>query len=202
MKPAQTGIVLRGVNKNRRLKKLRHRKKQKFFKHINRLLITMKTIITITLTLLISTLSFATSARIDNLSQTGLEQADNLIDAVSNIDLISLNVLLSEGASIDTVDQDGNTPLMIASKIGNPRIVKILLAHNPDVNKKNNSGNTALMIASEHGQAFVVEQLIVKGADPNAKNAMGFTSLEIAKRNGHAAIIDLLSNKAEASLSR
>lgn len=152
---------------------------------------------------MISTLSFATSPQIDNLNQTGSEQADNLIDAVSNIDLISLNVLLSEGASIDTVDQDGNTPLMIAAKIGNPRIVKILLAHNPDLNKKNNVGNTALMIASENGQAFIVEQLIAKGADTNAKNAMGFTSLEIAKRNGHAAIIELLNNiKAEASLSR
>lgn len=162
----------------------------------------MKSLITITLTLLISTLSFATSPQIDKLSQTGSEQADNLIDAVSNIDLISLNVLLSEGASIDTVDQNGNTPLMIAAKIGNPRILKILLVHNPNLNKKNSAGNTALMIASEHGQAFVVEQLIAKGADPNAKNAMGFTSLEIAKRNGHAAIVDLLRNKVEASLSR
>ncbi|WP_234567367.1 ankyrin repeat domain-containing protein [Rhodohalobacter sp. 614A] len=162
----------------------------------------MKTLLTITLTLLLSTLSFAASPQVDDLQATESEFTDNLIDAVSNLDLVSLNVLLSEGASVDTVDQDGNTPLMVAAKIGNPRIVRILLAHNPDLNKKNSAGNTALMIASEHGQTFVVEQLLAKGADENAKNAMGFTSLEIAKRNGHAAIVDILKHKTEASLSR
>lgn len=162
----------------------------------------MKTLLTITLTLLVSTLSFAAPLQFDNQQQTTSNLTDNLIDAVSNIDLISLNVLLSEGANIDTVDQNGNTPLMIAAKIGNPRIVKILLAHNPDLNKKNSAGNTALMIASEHGQIFVVEQLIAKGADLNTKNVMGFTSLEIAKRNGHASVVDLLRSKNDVALSR
>lgn len=162
----------------------------------------MKTLLTIILTLIASTLSFASSNQINSLTSIHEEITDNLIDAVANIDLISLNVLLAEGANIDSVDQKGNTPLMIAAKVGNPRIIKILFAHNPDVNIKNIEGNTALMIASEHSQMFVVEQLIANGAHINAKNALGFTSIEIAKRNGHASVIELLKNRAEVALRR
>lgn len=162
----------------------------------------MKTLLTIILTLLASTLSFASPVQINSQTNIHAEFTDNLIDAVANIDMISLNVLLAEGANIDTSDQNGNTPLMIAAKIGNPRMVKILLAHNPDINKKNSEGNTALMIASEHGQTFVVEQLIAKGADTNAKNIKGFTSLEIAQRNGHAAVVDLLKSRSEVAVLR
>lgn len=158
----------------------------------------MKTILTITLTLFFSTLSMAST----HTSQELTDRSENLIEAVSNIDLISLNVLLSEGANIDTVDQNGNTPLMIAAKIGNPRIVRILLAHDPDIEKKNSEGNTALMIAAEHGQTFVVEQLIGKGASLNVKNRKGFTPMEIARRNGHAAVVNVLNNEHVTPLSR
>lgn len=160
----------------------------------------MKTLITITLSLLITSLSFAVSPQKQGQIHPGTEPSDNLIEAVSNIDLISLNVLLAEGANIDTVDHNGNTPLMISAKIGNPRILNILLAHNPDLNQKNNDGNTALMIAAEHGQLFIAEKLIDRGADLYSKNADGFTPLEIAKRNGHAAILDLLRSKTEKPL--
>ena len=158
----------------------------------------MKTIVTITLTILFSTVSFASDHSGNDLPG----DSDNLIEAVNNIDLISLNVLLSGGASIDTVDQNGNTPLMIASKIGNIRMVRILLAHNPDIDKKNNQGNTALMVASEYGQSVVAEHLIANGANPNAKNDAGYSPLEIAKRNGHAAVIDVIGTRYENPLLR
>ena len=87
------------------------------------------------------------------------EISESLIQAVESIDIISLNVLLSEGAQVDTVDEDGNTPLMLAAKIGNPRMVKILLAHQPELDRTNNLGFTALMIAAEQGQIFIVEKL-------------------------------------------
>jgi len=162
----------------------------------------MKTFRILTITLLLTTFTVGTFYEASGQSESNDLLADNLIEAVANIDQVSVNVLLAEGASVETVDQNGNTPLMIAAKVGNPRIVKMILAHNPDVNRKNNEGNSALMIAAEHGQVFVAEQLLANGADRYAKNSNGFTPLEIAKRNGHAAVIDLLRNKPEMSLSR
>jgi len=162
----------------------------------------MKTFRILTITLLLTTFTVGTFYEASGQSESNDLLADNLIEAVANIDQVSVNVLLAEGASVETVDQNGNTPLMIAAKIGNPRIVKILLAHNPDINRKNNNGNSALMIAAEHGQVFVAEQLIAHGADIYAKNADGFTAIEIAQRNGHAAVLDLLRDKPEITLSR
>lgn len=162
----------------------------------------MKTIITITLTFFITAFSIAMSNPM--LGQIGADTkiASNLTEAVENIDMISLNILLAEGANIDMADANGNTPLMIAARIGNPRMVNILLAHNPDLTRKNSDGNSALMIASEHGQTFVVEQLLAMGANMHDKNLKGFAPLEIAKRNGHASVVNLLRSKTEIALSR
>lgn len=138
----------------------------------------------------------------EKIDSTDFVVADNIIDAVNEIDIISLNVLLAEGAKVDTVDELGNTPLMLAAKIGNPRMLKIILAHKPNVDRRNEDGNTALMIASEAGVQPVIEELIAHGADTTLKNSKGMSPSEIAKRNGHASIAKILHSKAPVSFSR
>jgi len=118
--------------------------------------------------------------------------SENIIHAVQDIDIISLNVLLAGGAEVDTVDEEGNTPLMLAAKIGNPRMVKIILAHHPEMNRVNNDGFTALMIASEQGQIHIVEKLLESGASVELTNQAGLTAADLAVRNGQPAVADLL----------
>ncbi len=161
----------------------------------------MKTTVIIILTLLFST-PFVDEVNADKTKGTDIKIAENLIEAIKDIDIVSMNVHLAEGADVDTVDQAGNTPLMLASKIGNPRMVRILLAHYPELNNKNNQGYTALMIASENGQHFIAEQLISKGADIHATNNKGLNALELATRNGHPSIIELFKGKTELPMSR
>ncbi|MFO7800282.1 MAG: ankyrin repeat domain-containing protein [Rhodohalobacter sp.] len=127
---------------------------------------------------------------------------DNILEAIQNIDIVSLNVLLAEGADINAVDEKGNTALMLASKIGNPRMVKIILAHNPDINKQNNMGYTALMIASEQGQTHLVEELLKQSADSTLKNMDGFTAAELAIRNGQPNAADLLKGRTQKVIVR
>ena len=151
-----------------------------------------KIITTILMAVLFSGTVFATETKV----------ADDLIEAVQTIDLVSLNVLLSEGAAIDTVDTEGNTPLMLASRIGNPRMLRIILVHNPDIHVRNNNGETALMIAAENGQLSVVEQLLSKGADMHGKNNAGLTPLDLATRFGHRQVINMLKNPEGDIISR
>lgn len=127
---------------------------------------------------------------------------DNILEAIQNIDIVSLNVLLAEGADINAVDEKENTALMLASKIGNPRMVKIILAHNPDINKQNDEGYTALMIASEQGQTHIVEELLKQGADSKLKNINGFTAAELAIRNGQPNTADILKGKTQKVIAR
>lgn len=161
----------------------------------------MKTLAVLFITLLFST-PFVNEVKGTETKGTDIVIAENLIDAINNIDITSMNVLLAEGANVDTVDRNGNTPLMLASKIGNPRMVKIILAHNPDINAKNTEGNSALMIASEYGQYHIANELINKGADVYARNNRGLNSLEIATRNGHPPIINLLKGKSDLPMTR
>lgn len=127
---------------------------------------------------------------------------DNILEAIQNIDIVSLNVLLAEGADINEVDEKGNTALMLASKIGNPRMVKIILAHNPNLDLQNDRGYTALMIASEQGQVHIVEQLLKHGADPTLKNVEDRTAAELAIRNGQPQAADLVNGKSRNVIAR
>lgn len=162
----------------------------------------MKTISFITLMIAFTAVHSPREIHAADTTSTEFELANSLFEAIHNIDIVSLNVLLAEGAEVDTSDEAGNTPLMLASKIGNPRIIKIILAHNPDINRKNHGGESALMIASENGQYHIADQLIEQGADINAKNADGLTAMQIAVRNGHPQIKNLIENRSELTSAR
>lgn len=117
---------------------------------------------------------------------------DNIFTAIRSIDYTSINILLSDGTSVDTLDRQGNTPLMIAAKIGNPRILDIILSHNPDINKTNNKGVTALMVAAESGQLHIVKRLITNGADFSIRNKEGETASTLASKFGHQQIANFI----------
>src|SRR5690625_6707138 len=87
----------------------------------------------------------------------------DLNTAIRQIDILSVNLHLAEGAYVDSVDVNGNTPLMVASRIGNPRIVRILLAHDPSIHAKNMKGETALMIAAANGRVDLARKCIIRG---------------------------------------
>ncbi len=119
---------------------------------------------------------------------------DDIFTAIRSIDYTSINVLLSDGTNIDTVDQNGNTPLMMASKIGNARILDIILSHNPDINKQNNKGRTALMIAAEAGLIDVVKELVDHGAEISIEDANGNSALTLASKYGHSQVVSFFKD--------
>lgn len=162
----------------------------------------MKSIILTLLAISFAMFAPLNAMQTNHTTNTDFVVAENLIEAVNNIDIISLNVLLAEGAVVDTVDDAGNSPLILATKIGNPRMVEIILAHNPEVNRRNNNGDTALMIASGSGILSIVKDLKDHGADAELRNSNGFTSSQIALRNGHASTAQLLSGNKSITLSR
>ncbi|WP_340103412.1 ankyrin repeat domain-containing protein [Rhodohalobacter sp. 8-1] len=162
----------------------------------------MKSIIATLIAISLATFAPLNAMQTNHTTDTDFVVAENIIEAVNNIDIISLNVLLAEGATVDTVDQAGNSPLMLATKIGNPRMIDIVLAHNPDVNRRNNSGDTALMVASANGILSIVKDLKENGADQTLRNNKGFNSVQIALRNGHASVAEFLNGTDVVSFSR
>src|SRR5699024_464078 len=118
----------------------------------------------------------------------------DIFAAIDSIDYISLNILLAEGANIDKTDQNGNTPLMVAAKVGNHRILDIILSHNPNINKHNKGGKTALIIAAETGQLSVVEKLLAHNDETSIKDHDNNTALTLTSKFGHKKIVDLIKD--------
>ncbi len=56
-------------------------------------------------------------------------------------------LLLQRGATVHHVDASGSTPLIIASRVGEPDNVRLLLEHGADVNARNHEGHTPLISA-------------------------------------------------------
>lgn len=125
---------------------------------------------------------------------------NNIFEAIESIDYISLNLLLAEGAPVDTVNEKGNTPLMAAAKIGNPRMLDIVIANEPDINRINESGRTALMIAAENGLVPVVQTLLRHGAQTGHADRNGNTALTLASKFGHVNVVRLIQSQPVRSL--
>ena len=100
--------------------------------------------------------------------------------------------LAGAGASGDDENNDGITPLILASRNARPDLVKLLLAHGAEPNIRGAAGNTALIFASEGRHESgndptdtsrmeeCIRLLVGAGADINAANDRGETSLHWA----------------------
>lgn len=121
--------------------------------------------------------------------------AKDIFEAIETIDYISLNIHLADATPVDTVNKEGQTPLMLAANMGNPRILNIVLAHEPELDRKNSQGKSALMIAAENGLTPVVNTLLRHGAVTGLRDENGNTALSLASKYGHRDVVTLLQNK-------
>jgi len=63
-----------------------------------------------------------------------------------------------------------HTPLMLASRIGFPKIVQCLIKAGAKLDEKDMCGDTALMIAVKHNHPLIVYLLLINGADTTIVN--------------------------------
>ena len=88
-----------------------------------------------------------------------------------------IEILALLGVGVNTRDEEGNTPLILASENGNTHYVSALLKAGADVDMVSNDRDTALISA---------------GADVNMAGSFGTTALVWAAVNGYQETLDLL----------
>ncbi len=95
-----------------------------------------------------------------------------------------IKYLIENGADVNAKDLYGDTPLILAIKIGLDSIADLLIQNKAiDLNSKNFSeGETALIIAAKVGNYELVKELIEFRADPNIPDEKGQTAYEYAER--------------------
>ena len=111
--------------------------------------------------------------------------------------------LLEAGADPNVKTNKGATPLYLACKIGDLKIVKTLIngvMHNGEkrtarINELCKSGRTALHAAAKRGATDIILALFEAGAEPNAKTADGFSPLCVACSKGQLNAVHVLVNR-------
>ncbi|KAK6827461.1 serine/threonine-protein kinase ripk4 [Apiospora arundinis] len=104
-------------------------------------------------------------------------------------------LLIEAGADVDGSDNNGNTPLIHASRANDLEIATLLINHGAYVNIVNNFGWGPLSIAQFEGNHDMVRLLVDRGADYNHHLYWyGLTHLHVAARVGELELVRFLIN--------
>jgi ankyrin repeat protein len=93
---------------------------------------------------------------------------------------------------VNTIANDGTTPLHQAVQRDDLQIVDRLIRSGADARAANRYGVTPLYIACMNGHAGIVERLLGAGADPNTAMPDGETVLMTAARTGNVDVVKTL----------
>ena len=113
-----------------------------------------------------------------------------------------MQLLIDNGAKVNTKGMLNATPLHIASLSGYPTNINLLLKHGADIAAVKDGGATALHEAARGGtdNASAVEALIAAKADVKAVDGRGQTALHLAASEGNqGAVKVLLANGADVN---
>ena len=95
-----------------------------------------------------------------------------------------LGFVLGKRADPNVGDKMGNTPLIIAARLGFTEGARTLLAVGAKVDLDNKLGETPLIVAVQQRQPQMVRLLLEAGANPDkADHAAGYTARDYAKRD-------------------
>ncbi|RDD41723.1 Transient receptor potential cation channel subfamily A member 1 [Trichoplax sp. H2] len=108
--------------------------------------------------------------------------------------LPALYFLVQNGASMGTLDKEGNTLLHIAAKANHRDTIKQILKHTnaKDINTRNTSGQKPIHIAAIYGHKRVIQNMIKNGADINSKDIHSYYPLHYVAKDGYTAAAQLL----------
>lgn len=106
--------------------------------------------------------------------------SDELHEAVEEGNMPEIHDLLNRGANINARHPDnGETPLIIAVRMGSVDIVQELLVKGADANKTHR-GDTPLHLAASVAAFKITTLLLDHGANPQLRNGKNKIPLEIA----------------------
>ena len=104
------------------------------------------------------------------------ELNQRLLWAVKRNDIEAVKLLLKQGAFVNTLNDQSQTPLYWAVRLDNYELAQLLLDNGADVNAQSEDGTTSLHWATDN----IAKLLIKNKADVNAQDAFGQTPLQFA----------------------
>lgn len=121
---------------------------------------------------------------------------ESFISSIQMNNIESVKNALDQGASADTMNQNGQTALMVASSFGHEEVVKLLLQYGATTKKACTKGETALSVAAGRGHESIVRLLLShqleEGNGYSGTSGHGRTGLVEAAGSGNEGIVRLL----------
>jgi len=139
---------------------------------------------------------------------SGSKELDNVPLIWSNLDRSSeighlpiiQYLIMKNVANVNQTNNDGESPLLVSSRMGRLRVVQYLVDHGADVNQGNNDGKNPLLVSSRMCHLRVVQYLVQNGADVNQTNNDGESPLFVSSRNGFLSGVQyLVQNGADVN---
>ena len=118
--------------------------------------------------------------------------AQALINAVQSRNLARTRALLAEGASPDSRDRNGSTPLMLVSFTQQDEIARLLLEKGASLDLQSRDGSTALHVAARFDNTVGARLLLDRKANPDLRDGTGATPLKTAVAFGRLEVARLL----------
>lgn len=109
--------------------------------------------------------------------------------------------LIDDGANIDEIGENGNTPVMVATQTGDVELVRLFIQEDADIDQQNKHLDNVLLYASAEGNFDIVELAIEAGADTTITNRFGGTALIPAADRGHVDIVRLLLERSDVDIN-
>jgi ankyrin repeat protein len=110
--------------------------------------------------------------------------------------------LLQKGASPNSRDREGNTPLMLATQARWAEGVGIYLLIKAQLDLQNRIGETALQKAVQNRDLSIAKQLIDAGANPDLTDSSGASARSLAEADPRSASIAKLMKEVPVRKAR
>jgi len=127
----------------------------------------------------------------------GAEADKELLAASSVGDLQRVKYVFFFKPNVNTSNEAGQTPVMLASRVGKKEILILLLKSGALVDTKDYSGKTALMYAARRGNKEAVSVLLDYDADVDIEDKDHFTAATWAERFGQIEIAEYLKRLSD-----
>jgi ankyrin repeat protein len=124
-----------------------------------------------------------------------------LVTAALKEDWKTVLRLLDTGASVETADKSGVTPLMAAARQGNVEVIRSLLARHARVDFADFDGRSALHYALTAGKLEAVQLLLPLVSNLEATSVAGTDLLTMALETGDMKIFQAVLERFPANLS-
>ena len=110
------------------------------------------------------------------------------------------HLLSHQRGTVDAVDPDGQTPLLLSAAAGHASLVHLLLVEGASLEHANVFGHTALLLASFHGHAATARGLLYARADVERRDHDGAGPLMLASVDGHWQVARVLLDDGGAQV--